>query len=132
MPTVSVCATNSIHQVPLLVKDAIGREQRSALVVNVSGLRSRTIQFDDFEVLATQQVGIVRVTNVVSPDEESRYSPRNLVNAVAKLFGAKVAAVPKDAALAVIAGFDQPQPFTGFQNLPMQFGKPFEIGTCNQ
>ena len=84
MPTISVCATNSIHKVPLLIEGAIGREQRIALVINVSGLRSRTIQFDDFEVLATQQVGIVRVTNVVSADKEARYSPRNLVDTVTK------------------------------------------------
>src|SRR5437870_5482254 len=95
MPTISVCATNSIHKVPLLIEGAIGREQRIALVINVSGLRSRTIQFDDFEVLATQQVGIVRVTNVVSAEKEARYSPRNLVDTVAELCRDQVAAVSK-------------------------------------
>jgi len=72
MPPYLICRPDLEDQFPLPVQRSVGRPQRIARIVNICSFGRRSVQLDDLKSFAGSKLFIAAVSNVVSPDIETR------------------------------------------------------------
>jgi hypothetical protein len=117
MASRSVRSTNREDQSPLLEQCAIGREHRVAWIIDTGRFRCGAIKLDDLEIAPLLKVFLILVTNVVSPNKEAGQLLGNLVDCTLQRVRVQMHPISKNAALRVIAGFNQFQNLARRQNL---------------
>src|SRR5437870_10918533 len=101
-------------------------------VVDVSRFRSRSVQFNDFEISPCTQFTVAAISNVVSADEKSGKFLTNFVKDFAEFLGQKICSVQEDTALAMISRFNEPHALPRLKNFARALRKSLQIRPRDQ
>src|SRR5262245_61646860 len=104
-----VCGPNLENDRPLLEQLTVCAQKRSARIINIGRLRSRTVEFHDRQILAGLEGRDICIPDIESPHEESRIGLRNLIDTALERWRPQTPSIAEECTLRVIPGDRQPE-----------------------